>query len=281
MDYVIINEKKYVREFVSFGGVCPYKCKHCYTFIPGYKYDVESDIDLLVQPLKTKSHIDIVYVSGHRENFVNPDDGILLCEKIYSIHPCDILFTTRNHFSPSQIDRLSRLNATMQKNGYNLFACVSIPALYSYSKIENPSFVPTPEERMLTLKALYDRNIYTLLTIRPLFHEKFIPVSEPIEIIKRCSSFSSAVLCSGLVTNEHISRSLNYPAGQKMKEKKELMKCLNQQNIVVEYCDVSEELFTIGNFCLNNGIPLFSEVTNPTATSISLAAIDYLKRKST
>lgn len=278
MDCISVNGRNYIREFVSFGGKCPYKCKHCYTFIPGYKYDAEENADSLIQPLTTIPHVDIVYVSGHKECFVNPDEGISLCEKIYSTAPCDILFTTRNCFSTSHIDRLSKLNKIMRQAGHFLFGCISIPALYSYTKIERPSLVPSPEDRMNTLKALYDKGIITLLTIRPLFHNCFIPITEPIEIIDRCASFSNAVLSSGLVTSSYISKALNYPANQKMKNKREIMKCLNQQDIIVEYCDVSGELSVLERCCSEKAIPLFCEKTTSDAESISLEAVDYLKR---
>lgn len=277
MDCTIVNGRSYIREFISFGGKCPYKCKHCYTFIPGYKYDAEASIDSLVQLLTTIPHVDIVYVSGHKECFVNPDEGISLCEKIYSTAACDILFTTRNSFSTSHIDRLSKLNEIMRRNGHFLFGCISIPALYSYAKIERPALVPSPEDRINTLKALYDKEIITLLTVRPLFHNCFIPITEPLEIIDRCSPFSSAVISSGLVKNSYISSVLNYPANQKMKDKKEIMKCLNQQDIIVEYCDVSEELSALERFCSEKAIPLFCEKTTSNAESISLMAVDYLK----
>ena len=276
MDSTIVNGKEYKREFVSFGGPCPFGCKHCYTFIPGYKKDKEKSIELLLRPLNGIQKIDIVYVSGHKENFINPDDGIDLCEQIFSTAQCDILFTTRNCFSNSHIFRLSTLNEKMKQAGHDLFACVSIPALQSYTKIENPSIVPSPDDRMLTLKQLYNAGIFTMLTVRPLFHNRFIPIEEPLEIIDSCSDFSSVVLTSGLVTNSYISNALNYPADQKMKERKEIMKCLNQQDILVEYCDVSEEILAIKDFCSRKGLPLFCEATTD-ASSISLAAVDYLK----
>lgn len=278
MDCIWVNGKNYIREFISFGGKCPYECKHCYTFIPGYKYDAEVSIDSLVQPLTTIPYIDIVYISGHRECFLNPDEGISLCEKIYSTAPCDILFTTRNCFSNAHIDRLSKLNEIMRQNGHFLFGCISIPALDSYAKIEQPSLVPSPEDRMHTLKALYDKKIITLLTVRPLFHNSFIPITEPIEIIDRCSSFSNAVLSSGLVKNSYISNALNYPANQKTISKREIMNCLNQQDIIVEYCDVSEEQSILERFCSDKAIPLFCEKTTYNAESISLVAVDYFKR---
>ena len=102
MDSVLVKENIYNRVVVSFGGRCPYACKHCYTFIPEYKHDAENNIDLIVRQLKqtknifenTQTPLNIVYVSGHKENFVNQDDGIELCEKIYEAVHCDILFTT-------------------------------------------------------------------------------------------------------------------------------------------------------------------------------------------
>jgi len=81
------------RQFISFGGVCPFGCNHCYTFSKKYKYETPTGIQDMVEALSGKG-FDIVYVSGHRENFDKPDDGLTLCDTIFDRYNVDILLLT-------------------------------------------------------------------------------------------------------------------------------------------------------------------------------------------
>ena len=123
------------REIVSFDGPCPYNCKHCYTFELDRTGDNRT-VDEIVDSLMDKE-FDIVYVSQRKDNFVNPDEGIELCEKLYDRYNCNLIAITRNIFDSKQLDRLDGLNKKMRCNNRYLFFAVSIPAIDSAELTED------------------------------------------------------------------------------------------------------------------------------------------------
>jgi DNA repair photolyase len=263
---MLLEDLEKERVFVSFGGKCPYRCRHCYTFCDNYQYDPISTVNDLVKSLKEKE-FSLVYISGHKENFVNPDDGLELCEEIFSSYYTDILLTTRNVFDNKQLKRLCNLNERMKLLNKDLFVCVSIPALQSYKKIESSSLVPSPDKRIDFIKRLYENDIYTILTIRPLFPDAFISVNEPLEILHKCKNYVSAVISSGIVVDDTILENLKtFPKDIRYIEGK-LMQCLGQ-NINVRYVNVEQEYKKINEFCQLNNIYLSDH---------SIPVIQYLK----
>ena len=63
---------------------------------------------------------DIVYVSQRKENSIDTDNGLLLCEKLFSQYACSIVIITRNVFNLDQINLLL-LQKRMQQEGKFLF----------------------------------------------------------------------------------------------------------------------------------------------------------------
>jgi DNA repair photolyase len=254
------------RQFVSFGGPCAFSCNHCYTFSEGYNLANPVTVQDTVATLRGKK-FGIVYISGHRENFIDPDEGLLLCETVFNEYNVDLLITTRNVFNSSQLLRLENLYKLMKRNRKKLFFCSSIPATSSYKKLEPCSLVPTPYERMNFLKDVYDLGIFTFLTIRPLCPDEFIPVQEVLEIVDKCHSFSSAIISSGIFVNASILNRLQSFPVYNSNGKEKLMKCL-QNNISGEYVKVDNELSIIRSQCHKYGKKLFED---------SCSAIRYIK----
>jgi DNA repair photolyase len=257
------------RQFVSFGGACAFNCCHCYTFSHGYNLNNPVTVDGIVSSLKDEK-FKIVYVSGHRENFIDPDEGLLLCEEIFKKYNVDLLITTRNVFNKNQLLRLQTLYDLMKKKEKDLFFCSSIPATSSYKKLESGSLIPTPYERMDFLKDVYDLGIFTFLTIRPLCPNDFIPVDEALEIIDKCHSFSSAIISSGIFVNKHILERLKSFPAYTSGGKESLMECLKNNHLSGEYPNVENELTIIRNRCQKHDKKLFEH---------SCPAIEYIKSK--
>lgn len=260
---------KYTRQFISFSGKCPFKCNHCYTFCSGYdKNDLGNSVEDIIASLKEKQNrFDIVYISGHKENFINPDEGLRLCEELFSNFSCDIMITTRCVFNDEQLGRLSLLNNNMRSKGRDLFFCASIPALDSYKKLEPNAIIPSPDERITNFIRVSKMGIYTILTLRPLCPNEYIPVQELLRIIERCEDFSTAVLSSGIVVNYQIlSKLQDFPTDFKSVEKP-LMPCL-KNDISMQYVDVSSELDKIEKKCIECEVPFFTH---------SMPAIEYIK----
>lgn len=254
------------RAFASFSGTCPYKCLHCYTFSEEFVSKGKDDIKSIINELNSKEKFNIVYISGYKENFVNPSKGLSLLEAIFDNFCCDILVTTRSVFDENNLNRLFALNDRMRRNGNQLYFCVSIPAYESYQLLEPNPIIPTPRERLSFLKKIHIGRINTILTIRPLCPNEFIPISESIRLINEINGYCSAIISSGIVVDDSILSKLNEFPNKFDYEEKKLMNCL-ENNIIVKYVNVKKELGQIEIACKNVGIPFFQN---------SLPAINYI-----
>lgn len=261
------KENVYKREFASFSGKCLYACLHCYTFTPNYQVKGENSISKIVSSLEGKNP-DVIYISGHKENFYEPNQGLELGEKLFETYHCDILMTTRNVFNQEELNRLSKLNTKMKSEGKNLFFCISIPALESYQKLENNPLIPTPYQRIQFLSEVYLKDIITFLTLKPLCPNEFIPIEEILEIVERCKNYATVVLSSGIIVDNFILKRLkNFPTSFDFQQAP-LMECL-ENDLSVQYVDVSSELEKIQTLCGQYGIPFFEH---------SMPAIEYIKK---
>jgi DNA repair photolyase len=263
----IIDENK--REFVSFGGLCPYNCLHCYTFLKKYNINIDlNTVDDIIHNINQNESFDIFYVSGNKENFIDPDKGIELCERLFNKFETDILLTTRNVFTDTQIRRLSNLNNQMKKYSKCLFVCISIPALNSHTKLEQNPLVPNPKKRIDFLKSVYNESIFSILTIRPLCPNDFISIEEPLEIIRLCKDSVSAVISSGIFIDDDIIKRLkSFPKTYNYLTKP-LMKCLKNTDCNMKYVDVEYEIKLLEKQCLEFTIPFYTK---------SVPALNYLK----
>lgn len=254
------------RALVSFDGECPYYCKHCYTY--GLKQsERRRTIAEIVESINNEE-FDIIYISQKKENFVDPDEGLALCEALYDRYHTDLMAITRNVFNYDQIERLRNLNTKMQKEGKRFFLSVSIPALKSAYITEELSLIPSPKERIEFLHKVSDAGITSFLVIRPLYPEKIIPVTEALELIDKCKMFVSGILSSGLATNSSILKQLGYNENDFIYTQGGKSDYLVGAIEDVKYTDVSKEISILHEYCRNIGIPFFEH---------SLPAINYIE----
>lgn len=190
------------RILISFDDICPFQCKHCYT-LDIQRENNDRSVDDIVNSLKDTT-FDIVYISQRRENFVNPDKGLALCEKVFEHYHCNIFLITRNVFTAKHIERLKNLKIQMSTLGKRLLVGVSIFATQSYFKSENPNLVPSPYARMNFLSLLSKDKFDTITIIRPVFPRKIIPIEELYEIVDYCKNIKTCIVSSGLAVNENI-----------------------------------------------------------------------------
>lgn len=265
-----MNDILKTRAIVSFDGPCPYNCKHCYTF--GLKEEVKNlTVEDIVDSLKGKD-FDVIYVSHNKENFLNPSEGIRLCEELYKEYDKDIIAITRNVFNDEELNRLSKLSKLMEEKGKMFFLAVSIPAKESIGVTEGNASIPTPSLRLDFLKRAHAKGIKTILVIRPVFPNHIIPTKETLELVEEAHSFVDAVLSSGLAVNKSILSQLD------MKEEDFKYLDGDNSNYLIgavdndtKYIDVSEELSKIKEKCKELNIPFFDH---------SLVALNYLKTQS-
>lgn len=151
-----------------------------------------------------KEEFNIIYISGYNENFIIPQMGVDLIEKLYDRFKCHILFTTRNTFDSDSMKRIQNLNNIMHKDKKKLFACVSISAYDSYKKLEPNDLISTPKQRIKFIKNLYSSNISTFLTLRPVCPNSYIPTKEYIDILGEVGSNCTGVISSGIMVNNEI-----------------------------------------------------------------------------
>lgn len=252
------NDFEIKREFASFGGKCQYRCNHCYTFISDFNSCNKNTIADIIKKLDNRD-FNFLYVSGYNENFILPSTGINLLEELYIHYKCHILFTTRNIFNEENINRLKKLNDMMLINGHRLYACVSISAYNSYKKLEPNERIPTPQKRIEFVKNLYRNKIKTFLTLRPICPNSYIPTSEYCTILEKVGNNCTGVISSGIVVNKEILKQLvDFPKSYSY-QKKPIMKCLEQNNLFVEYVNVDNELQTIRKKCKECGVHFYSE----------------------
>lgn len=242
------------RSLISFDDLCPYQCKHCYT-LDIDRSNKNRSIEEIVDSIGD-TDFDIVYVSQRRDNFIDQDYGIELCERVFDRYGCNILVITRNVFSQQHIERLKALHQKMLNVGKRLFVAVSIFATKSFSVSENPNKVPSPYERIRFLEKLSQEKIDTITLIRPVFPNNIVPIEELYEIVDLCSEFNSCIVSSGLAINDNILWRLglnledfyyveNMPYLEGVMEGK------------LKFVDVSKELLLLKQHCQENNISFF------------------------
>ena len=260
----ILNE----REIVSFDGLCPYRCKHCYTFGLNEE-DKHLTIDDIVNSLNDKK-FDVIYVSHNKENFINPSEGIQLCEELFFHYHKDIIAITRNIFNDSELDELVQLQKKMKEEDKDFFLAVSIPAKESIDITEGNKMIPTPNERIDFIKRAKEKGLTTILVIRPLFPNHIIPISEALDLIDDLNGYIDCVLSSGLAVNSKILSQLNMTEDQfQYLDGDNSNYLIGVVSSDIKYIDVKDEILQIQVKCNDLNIPFFSH---------SLSALNYLKQ---
>ena len=177
---------------LSDGRNCPYDCAFCYVN-QGFTEYSPLTIPQIIECVKDcDEHYDIIYVSGDTDSFAPPltKIGIELLKALSDLD-VDVLFTTRTTFDRKDLEDLSSIAHKLEQSNHLLFGCISIPRLDSGKNLESAN-TPNPRERIATLKALKDRGLHTILTLRPFL--PIIPTSEYIEIVRLCHKFTDIVL---------------------------------------------------------------------------------------
>lgn len=254
------------REFVSFDGLCPYQCKHCFSFDTNHNQQIRTTKEI-IDSLKDKN-FDVVYVSQKKENFINPDDGLELCEMIFNRYCCNIVIITRNIFNSEHKKRLINLHNNMKKKGKFLFICISLVGLDSSGITENLSLIPPPEERIRFAKEIYSLGIKSILLIRPLFPNKIIPSVEWKKIIDMVAGNISCVLTGALMVNDNINQRLGMQESDwtyfNDGNSEYLNGAIAEQ---MKFVDVRNEMTQLKNYCKKSDVPFFEH---------SIPALNYL-----
>lgn len=260
------------RAMISLGPLtdkkyCPYSCAFCYVKSGFMKY-MKLEIDDIIEFLKkNKGKYDIVYISGDTDSFAPPrtDKAIELIKRISECIDVDITFTTRTTFNKDNLKKLKNINDYMKNKDCKLIASISVSRLSSANYIE-PHPIPSPEERIETLKKLKQNGLYTILATRP-----FLPIinaDEYIEIIKRAKDFIDVVLGENWYANDNLINDVckDYDIN-KINYVEKTMDFDNNDKVWKCY-EAKETVEKVTQFCNENGIPFYMR---------SYPAIEYIR----
>lgn len=253
-----LSDKKY----------CPYSCAFCYVksdFMKYMKLEIEDIIKFLK---KNKEKYNIVYISGDTDSFAPPrtDKAIELIKMISECMDVDITFTTRTTFNKDRLKKLKNINDYMKNKNHKLIVSISISRLYSANYLE-PSPIPSPEERIETLKKLKENGLYTILATRP-----FLPIitsDEYIEIIKRSKNYVDAVLGETWYADEKIINDVCKDFDIKRVQFVEKTMDFDNNDKVWKCYEAKETVEKVTQFCKENEIHFYMR-SNP--------AIEYIRK---
>jgi len=159
--------------------ICPLDCVYC--FSKELNREPQKDIVYLnEEQLKLLKNlpemIDLVMLGCDTEFFNSKIKPLETLRKLIFLNK-DIAIVTKKFLSAHTIEELKKINNEMIKNGNFLTISITLSSIES-AKDWEPS-VPTPHQRIETLKKLFESGIKTLVAIRPL-----IPTLENKELDK-------------------------------------------------------------------------------------------------
>lgn len=251
------------RVLISYDGKCPFRCKHCYTFSLDCKEN--RTIEEILSDIKHEK-FDIVYVSQKNENFVNQNDGILLCEKTFECYNTDIVMITRNVLDDIYLKRLHDLSERMKENGNQIIVAVSFISLNHPKVSERLDIVPTPQRRIKFLNKLHDLQIPNFALIRPVFPKEIIPIEDIECLIDECKKYVNCIVASELGVNSDIEKRLgiNFDAFCSYKSNAYLNGAIDGE---MKFLQLDEEMLAIAQKCEKENIKFFTH---------SMQAINYI-----
>ncbi len=254
------------REFVSFDGACPLRCKHCYT----YQLETAKKARTINEIIDSigNAEFDVIYVSQKKENFIDQQMGVALCNALYNRYNKDIFVITRVALSDDTLKDLKILAMEMEKSGNMFYLAVSIPGLSSYGVTETKDIIEPPEKRIDCLKRAKAIGINTILMARPLYPDTIIPVQEILDLIDKCKEYVSCVVASGIAVNDEILKQLGMKSEDfnYLADNEYLVGAIPCQ---LDYIDVRKEMKVISNYCKSIALPYFDH---------SISALNYIKQ---
>ena len=187
------------RAMVSLGPLhsvkhCPYSCGFCYVQDDFNSYASLPEDKIIEFLEENKALYKIIYISGDTDSFAPPrtSRGLNLLLRISNNFNCDILFTTRTTFNEEQIELIKKVVKNKKKKGKKLYACISITRYSENLSYLEPNPIPSPDERIETLKHLHSTGAVTILAMRPFL--PVVPIKDYLKILEKSKSFIDIAL---------------------------------------------------------------------------------------
>ena len=173
---------------------CPYSCAFCYVQDDFNSYPSVSEDRLIEFLRENEGKYNIIYVSGDTDSFAPPrtEAGLNLLLRISKEFNCNLLFTTRTIFSKIQLEIISEVVKNQKANGKQLYACISITRYSDELSYLEPFPIPSPKDRINTLKGLYDAGATTVLAMRPFL--PVVPIDDYLTILDKTRGYVDIAL---------------------------------------------------------------------------------------
>jgi DNA repair photolyase len=203
---------------ISLGGVCPLRCKHCYTTASQFRFARPISSATVMELLKSvREPFKVICVSGDTDCFLNPEAGYELISKCADAYPStDIMFTSRLVPPPHIRDSIIRLGRLMAGASRLLVPCISLVSMSYPNEIENPDLVPHPIVRLELLTSFAAGGLPCFLTLRPTFPFSLVGPTEVDELIRAAGNAPAAVLGEAYIlgaSRDASVGSLSFPGG--------------------------------------------------------------------
>lgn len=163
-------------------GVCKFKCAYCFAAEPSYVPNSSTLSTDIIQVLKERiNDYDVLMLSCDTELFQNPHMALKTLEDLVPLGK-DITFSTKMILGSSVLNRLSEIQAQLERLNKILSISVSIPMIDKSEEIEVG--VPSPVRRMAFLKTLKDFGFYPYVGIRPILPPSLVSDEEIGRIVE-------------------------------------------------------------------------------------------------
>ena len=149
---------------------CPLDCTYCFVNDmttnqqKNIAYLTEKQIELLKN---LPEEISLIMLGCDTEFFQNKKEAIEILKKLSGFGK-DLSMITKIPIKESFLNEIDKVNQKMKERGNILSVSISIPCLSDEMSKKYEPKVPSPKNRIETLKQISNKGIYTMLAIRPL-----------------------------------------------------------------------------------------------------------------
>ena len=181
---------------------CPLDCTYCFVNDmttnqqKNIAYLTEKQIELLKN---LPEEISLIMLGCDTEFFQNKKEAIEILKKLSGFGK-DLSMITKIPIKESFLNEIDKVNQKMKERGNILSVSISIPCLSDEMSKKYEPKVPSPKNRIETLKQISNKGIYTMLAIRPLLPD--MSNEELQEIINLNDDRISKLLPESVVESE-------------------------------------------------------------------------------
>lgn len=257
---------------ISFGGICPLKCSHCYTVANQFVHSRLRKMDAILNELHAlKEKFTTICISGDTDPFLFPEKTLDLLSILSTEFPwTDIMITSRLIPDEKIINGIIDIGVIMSRAERLLIPGISV-ITYSYpNSIEDPRLVPSTKKRLELLRNFSIGGLPCFLAMRPTFPFAVVSKSELKNIVKDAAPYTTVFLGEAFIIDpdNEISKNIGLEKIEVLKENYSPMTFLSQPNLW-EKRIYSKEAAYIEALCSLYDKPYFMR---------SMSGLNYIKK---